>query len=43
MFKTWDGGVSWIELAEDRVRWWAVVNALMNLRFPENVGDFSKI
>jgi len=23
----------WIELAEDRGRWWALVNAGMNLRF----------
>ena len=26
------GGVDWIELAQDRGRWWAVVNAIMNLR-----------
>ena len=26
------GGVDWIELAEDRDRWWALVNAVMNLR-----------
>jgi hypothetical protein len=23
------GGVEWIQLAQDRVRWWAVVNAMM--------------
>jgi hypothetical protein len=34
------GSVGWIDLADDRSRWWAVVNALMNLRLPENVGDF---
>jgi len=27
-------GVDWIELARDRDRWWALVNAVMNLRFP---------
>jgi hypothetical protein len=27
-------GMDWIELAEDRDRWWAIVNAVMNLRIP---------
>jgi hypothetical protein len=26
------GGMDWIELAQDRYRWWALVNAVMNLR-----------
>jgi len=29
------GGVDWIELAEDRDRWRALLNALMNIRFPK--------
>jgi hypothetical protein len=26
------GGIYWIELAKDRDRWWALGNAVMNLR-----------
>ena len=34
------GGMDWTDLAEDRDRWLAHVNAVMNLQVPYNVGNF---
>jgi hypothetical protein len=35
----WEG-MEWIDLAQERDRWLAVVNAVMNLRVPISAGNF---
>jgi hypothetical protein len=42
IFSKWDGNMDWI-LSQDRNRWCAVVNAVMNLRVAYNVGNFLTI
>ena len=34
------GGVDWIELAQDRDRWRALVTAVMNIPAPQSAGNF---
>jgi hypothetical protein len=34
------GGMDWIDVAEDRDRWWVLVSAVMNLWVPQNAGNF---
>jgi hypothetical protein len=37
------GDMDWMELAQDRDRWWARANVVMNLRVPQNAGNFFTI
>jgi len=32
IFRKWFGGMDWIELAQDRYRWRALLNTALNLR-----------
>jgi hypothetical protein len=34
ILEKWDRGIDWIDLAQERDRWRAFVNAVMNLRIP---------
>ena len=40
IFRKCDGAMYWIELAQDRDRWRAVVNTAMYLWIPYNSGNF---
>jgi hypothetical protein len=34
IFRRWDGGMEWIDPAQNRGRWWSLINAVMNLWVP---------
>jgi hypothetical protein len=34
------GGTDWIDLAQERERWWVLLNLVARLRIPQNVENF---
>jgi hypothetical protein len=40
IFRKWAGDSDWIDLGQNKDRWLAYVNVVMNLRVPYNAGNF---
>ena len=40
IFRKWDGSMDWIDVAQDRDRWQALVNAAMNIWVPIKCREF---
>ena len=40
IFRKWNGGIDWIDLAESRGSWLPRVSAVMNLWVPQFTGNF---
>jgi len=36
-------GIGWIDMSQDRDRWQALVNAVINLRYPQNAGNLLSV
>jgi len=40
IIRKWNEGMDWIDLAQDRNKWQALVNMVMNLQVPKNLRIF---
>jgi hypothetical protein len=40
IFRNWEGGMDWIDLAQDKDRWRVTENTVMNYRVPNNARNF---